>query len=444
MKRLIENLAHRANNEWAPHRYAPWLNSQFPDDVWNCELEGVSFVIDWRIEINGLMLTSPALFELCEIFKAWVVASTEPSSNAGRELNDTGKHIHLKRTLRQIDYIVLHAAQWGIDKYAMRAVTEGDIARMLMAVEECRSDEESHYGWSKRLTDYLVEKGNLLSWRDMRRALSEYPNLWDFSLSDSDGILKALSLPQLKRARAFLWLNGFYNKKMVNGFQFVPSTIRLAREIYKNTLFGCETKSTPTELCLGDSESHVREYPGLEVRTSTEGAATARRCRAQRAGLATLAGLGNFGFDVPSDAISRVLSLGAISVSAYRPQGRYRTPPFAQMMGSLRDCIEFFQEHHTHIFKSYINCIVAARGAKQRPAVFFFRANIVDVLEAKTVQAGVRHWGLAAESFVGSRTHGRRRTPGPEYFSAFRANGGLVELVGVLGKHPTPPPCRSI
>jgi len=432
MKNLIDNLAEKTNADWAPHKHAVWLSSQFEDDVWQGELANIKINIDWRIKVNGRDLTSPDLAELCSIFKAWVIASTEPSSNEGREINDNGKHVRVKRTLRQIDYILLRAVEWGIDKYALRAVTEGNIASMIMSVEKYSTDTESHYEWSTRLSKFLLEKGEQISWQEMRRALVGCPYLWDFTASDEDGILDSLSRSQLKRARAFLWLNGYYRKDMSNGFQYIPKVIQIASEIYRNTLFGCETKPIPTELCLGSSESHVREYPGLSVRTSIQGAATQRRCRAQRASLATLAGLKNFGFNVPFEAITRVLSLGAISVDAYRPGGRYRTPPFEHMMTTLKNCVEFFQEHHEHVFQSYVNCINAAKKAQQSPGKFFLKTDIRDVLEEKTIKSGVKCWGLVAESFIGSRTHYRQRIAEPVYFAAFRANGGLVELVGVL------------
>lgn len=332
--------------------------------------------------------------------------------------------------------MLLHAQGWKLAEFGFRAVTVNDIARMLYAFETYSADETSIYEWDKKLSNFLIQKGAELTPNQISEALSKLPMLSAIELPEEEWTL-SLTYDELVKGRVYAWLNGWYKRDRRLGYEYSPKVKILAEKIYCDTLWGSASKSVFEELCLGRFEPYYREYKGVDVRTSVGEGASERGFRVRKKILLTLPLLSRFGCDVPSQAIEQAVRSWTTIRANFRLPGRFRPPPFWQVIDTLRLGTEFVLRHGYALVASYHNIVRAAAQANISVTSFALEHDVRKYLEPSIVELGVRVWSLRTNISLpmGYPIRGSISSPmaiAETYFFRFRNNEGLIDLLEVM------------
>jgi hypothetical protein len=367
---------------------------------------------------------------LVDLFKSWLVSST---STVGVVAHSQGVNYSLVCcTLGWIDYLLLHAEEFSIEKNGLSYITSDEMKGIFIAVTSDRLRQEAIYDWSNRVVNFLRIKIALADKSELECVLKQIPEL---SSVEDDGALtnaSPMAGEELTLARAWLHKNQFYRigkpHSSVN-YRYSLDSRKLASILLKNTLRGVEgTKSPLLYLNAGPLPTRLREYPMIP--TSEKGqskSCTSDSCdiyRLSAIGLKALKyekGITDF---MPSDAVMEQIE----NLRGDRIDGRYRTLPAPVVFTSIRQAIEFHLRFSQPLTSSFASLVAASNQAKCEieglPAKVFLRA-----LHPQLRKAGVRQW-----TDQRNRSTNGRYLPvasNSDYFVNLRRNVFLLDLVQV-------------
>jgi len=415
---------------------ATWLISDFDDEVWLMDFDGVRRTIEWRVRFGAGMLTDAQYTTIRNLFKSFLIVQTAVTKNNRRVCSDaTAKHL-VACACRIVDYFLLRQDELKIVRYGLRLVGKNDIATLLHRFENGPTDVEAVYDWKATLARWLDAR------LDVHRAHAEllvakHSVFTEISVPQEDWIL-AVEPRKMSLWRAVLWLEGCYNRAKNQNYRFIPSTRKLAATIYAETIAGKTHKPIFEELCLYPIDKYVRECPGVDVRTGTGDGPTPAYLARRRNALDSLILLEAAGFDVPIDALDGAREYKPVSPERMATPGRYRNPPFWQVMDGMRDGLAFCEERGEALLNSYINILAAAKGEEVTPYVLLLGHDIREFLTRGAADMGVTQWCL--RTHAGSLSLGRRyiraregeRWSKEKFYGEFRRGRGLLQNIQVL------------
>lgn len=433
---FLEHLERMANPEIESFQHAPWLLSSYSDSVWKMRFGNIVREADWRVRFGSGLLTDAKYASMRNLFASWVIAQTHPLATNGRMLDDARANQVVARTLRLIDYFLLHQDELQLAKHGLRTLSENDFASLLYRFEIGPTDNEAIYDWPRRLGKWLDEHVHQSS--DAVKTLVErHPVFSEFPIPKEEWML-SVEPERLAEWRAVLWHEGLYNRARKTNYRFSPATTALSQLIYADTIAGKLAKPVFEELCLYPVDKYAREYDGVDVRTAEGEGPGVNYVRERRAIVQSLSTLARVGFDVPVDAIEAVQKSGAIEPEKLCKPGRYRTPPIWQVLDGLKSGTEFTLNFGLDLFDSYANILKAAKDEGVTPYVLTLRHDIRQFLTPGAITMGITQWCL--RSHAGSWSVGKRRLQNrsgvrwekQQFFSEFRRGRGFLQNIQVF------------
>ncbi|KXV13048.1 hypothetical protein CR51_05715 [Caballeronia megalochromosomata] len=416
---------------------ASWLESDFLAPEWNLNFDGVRRKIDWRVHFGEGLLTDPQYSNVLRIFKSSLIAQTDSSTERQRNPSDaTAKHA-VAAACRIVDYFLLHQDALGLSQHGLRLISVDDITNLMYRFERGPTDAEAIYDWTGALSRWLEQKLQL------HRAHAEI-------LVEKHAAFRELSVPieewtlpvdadVLPYWRAALWLEGGYKRAREHvDYRLVPHTKLLASEMYQGTIAGKGSKPVFEELSLYPVEKYLREYPGVSVRTGTGAGPEEHYLGTRRRAVLNWTLLEAAGLEVPADSFEEARNYKPVEPQRIAKAGRFRNPPFWQVMDGMRDGYHYCRDHGKDLLDSYKNILLAAREHDVSPYVLLLNHDIEKFLTTGTRTMGVTQWCLrvrANASHLGKRfLHGRdtERWDKARFFSDFRAGRGLLQNIRVF------------
>lgn len=414
-----------------PYRHSRFLESKFEAPVWQMRT-GTSTLdpIDFRVRLDdGLLLTDPKHRDLLEIFKCWLCVHDHPSACGGR-LNSavTARH-KIQRTLHLIDYLLLNARHFQLADHGLMAMSANDIRGLLIDLGSGPTVNETLYGWSRRLAHLLLEKSALMEQLCVDELVVSVPELG--VPYGNDGDLR-LEEHELVRARAWLWTNGYYRRATTHtGHSWMPDMARLCQDLYTNTLYGKQRKLAVPELFLNETDICIREYPRAPVNArDEEDLPTQRHIAAYVAIIRPLELLALENLKVPVDLLHVIDEPVAGHLFEIKAPGRFRTLPQEAVLSSLRKSIEFLLSYGDLVVDGYLQVMSEWKRSRKTFVEFTRSDEFVHVVPHKLRELGVTQWCI--RPLPDGHRPTLKHIPANVFFSQFRSNKGLYELLQVL------------
>ncbi len=418
------------------YRAAWWLKSDFNDPVWNCEFGRKPFSIDFNVLLeDGSLLTQSKNSKLLEVFKCWMCVQTHYDATGQILIGEDSAFHRVSRILRFIDYFLIHTSRLKLSKFGIEALSSSDIKNFFCELSESRSTTNSLLKWNQKLSEFLKSSALSLTRTELNSIIKDEPDLEIINLDDSERILD-LNDDELISARAFLLSHGLYIQRSASGYRFSPNTVQLAELIYPNTLWAKKyPKPIPEELQFSEIDRYIREYPAVPVRVGIEDQLSFRNLMEWRLTFRTLGLLGELGLPIPKLALNAINDVSFLENISLKSDGRFRTLPQDVVFTSLKNAIEFSLEYGEELVTAYLNLVSEAKKNSTTIATYCYNREITYLLPEKIQNLGIKYWHLAhvMGNIESNPNRGRElRQTSEAYFSRFRANEGLFELLAVL------------
>ncbi|VVE35552.1 hypothetical protein [Pandoraea anhela] len=427
---ILERLESMANPRATDFQAAWWLDSPFSANTWVIRFGEHVQSIEWAVPFGNGCLTDLTHWKMLDTFKSMVTSQTHPAAMRGRICDVPTTQQRVYRAFRLVDFFLLQQEELKLAKYGFDLVTENDFDRLLLRCGVGPTDEEVIYRWTERLAEWLDERVNE-SYDEIILLLNRHKVFSDITIPAEEWTLTK-DPDRLASWRAALWLKGMYRVRSLTNYRFIPFTTKLAEKIYGNTIFGQGRKSIHEELCLYPSERYQREYPAVDVRTIERSKPSWRYVRAWRSTILSMSTLESVGFDVPTDALNALRENSADRHEG-NPSGRYRNPPFWQVLDGIKNGVEFALDHGEALLDSYVNIMEAAKAEKVSPLALIGSNDVQQFLTKGALDLGVTAFCLRGAatgwpSFGGwSEKWDRRR-----FFEDLRNGRGLLQNLHVL------------
>ncbi|WP_322074882.1 site-specific integrase, partial [Burkholderia cepacia] len=137
---------------------------------------------------------------------------------------------------------------------------------------------------------------------------------------------------------------------------------------------------------------------------------------------------------IPESSLAEISSFDIKAAQSLKEDCTVGIVPFDYVKTVVRQAIEFYFSHSSTLFISCTNVIKAAKKSGVSVRKFLNNKPIEPYLNRKARELGIRYWSLNYQmSFVESnpnKTETHREKS--EYFSRFRRNEGLLELIRTL------------
>jgi hypothetical protein len=358
--------------------------------------------------------------------------STRPEFRNGRLLGLEAQTKAIHSTIDCIDCLLLSAERLQLEKYGLEAITNAECCAALDQLLSHPEKAIALYQWPTRVATFLREQIATLPNSDCERAMSECP-LIGADIPDPDDRFTNLDADEIVRARAWLWREGYYTKALrsVDGFFYVPSMTRFIPRLYRNVIGAGRSMPQIPELGLGPGVRACTEYPRARVTAEVAPGTGKKALQQYSEAFRRLGQLREAGIKVANlsgdELDAHVASL------AVRQEGRFRTLPARVVFSLLKHAIHFFLANGSHIVESFLAVAAAAKLKGTSISKFAMTWGIEDLLTPASKRFGIQEWTIES-CFAGS---GVMRNPPKvlspqEYYSRFRANVGLYELLIVL------------
>lgn len=409
------------------YRAAPWRSCAFEDDIWPNELVPA---IDFRVKLDdGRLLTDVAHEELLEIFKTWICIQSHFDTTGGKLLDKCTLRRRICHTITMIDYILLNAARFSLAAHGLQNVTQNDLVGLLLNLSQSSSVANSIYLWPTRLASYLKAKISTLDEPTVGKLLGENPILIQDIPTSSERMLD-LSEREIVLSRAWLWREGYYYDSPSGNFRYCPSTTKLSKIIFANTLGGMHKKVIPPELFLGAIARYYREYPAVPVKSAAEGRMSTKVFPYYVAALRRLGLLSHVSLPVPVSALSGIDELSISRLVDLKDLKRYRNLPQELVLGALRNSIEFSLKYGEDLIASFLNFAREAKRAQLDRRAFGRLTDMRSFLTPGLIKLGITNWSVHdVQTECSPPLQWEDQHPN---FHLIRSNVGLWELLRVL------------
>ncbi|OKB66586.1 hypothetical protein BHU62_12005 [Serratia marcescens] len=418
---------------------AEWLNSQFDDPVWATRIAQNSkkdTIIDFRVRLNdGLLLTHPRHQSLLESIKSYLCLSSHSLTAGGIQLAPRTIEYRIHTAIGVIDYFLLRSERFQLASHGFKSITPHEVTEFMAVLAVDQYSKSNLYAVREELRSYLRFKSQQVTKQDVQRIISKVPGI--AVVDDAGSAHLGLSESEIISARIFLWINGNYKHIPItagnNGhlfFKHQVSPSSIYTEIYHE-----RTLVTPKflglaldELHFDPSEKTFREYPMVPSMAlsgdplPSEAGIDAYRQALKRMEFLKLCGLDH----INPQSLAALENKAFLNQLKMKSNGRYRTLPREVIFSSFRNAVEFYFELGQPIIDGYLTL---AREADSRRCTLgdFSSSEIGRILPQKLRDIGVRVWDLSSD-FRGANRGGGSAL----FFSRFRANEGLFQLVEVL------------
>nr|WP_315231829.1 hypothetical protein [uncultured Albidiferax sp.] len=323
-------------------------------------------------------------------------------------------------------FLINHGA--SIRKYGFKSITGNELIALIRTISASNDIVDQLDSWNYRLSRFLIEGGNSLSNADYFAAIEKEPTIEEITF-DIDESSLGLTVEQVKRARAFLFTAGFYNKQRRDGV-FIPNGAAVYRFIYRDILSTGmpPSKRYAEELTIRERGETQREFEGVSVRTGYDDPRCSPKALSNFTSiLFTAKRLSNIGIGLPLDSIALAESYDPSRTISFKSDGHTKPVPVEHILFSLKNAIEYFYEHAEHLLDSHVKVLVAAKRAGLQPAILDAEYGITSHLRPETAQYGVTAWSLVKAT---GRVPNAVRTP--DFHGALRkGKTALCELVKV-------------
>ncbi|WP_031364359.1 hypothetical protein [Caballeronia sordidicola] len=421
------------------YRDAWWLLSQFEDPVWKLlfpDGHGGNTYIDWAVRFGSGLLTDSKYADTLKIFKTYLIVLTHPVTVGGKPIGDAAARNTVRKGCRIIDYFLLNQGELKLATYGFGVLTENDIANLLYRFERGPDDSEAIYDWTSRLSGWLNQRLHELE-PLAGKLVARHVAFREHAIPAEDWTLKVES-DRLALWKAVLWIEGCYKHGDESGFRFVPHTVSISSKIYPETLVGGGRKPRFEELCLYPIDDYEREYGGINVRTGEGEGPSAKYLRTGCRTVQAMLNLELAGFSLPNDAFQIAQDYKPVAPERMASVGRFRNPPFWQVLDGIKQATAFCAEHGDDLLDSYFNILVAARDENRTCYALLLRHDIRDFLTPGAVAMGVKHWCLRMRSggaYAGKnykRARDMNAWERERFFAEFRHGRGLLQNIRVF------------
>ena len=421
------------------HQYqsATWLLSGFEESVWNCQFEKLKITLDFRIQLeDGSLLTAGKNEILLRTLKSWLCVQTHPSMNGSRPSAPITDYHKVLRALYCCDYLLFRSKRFSLAKFGLTTLTSDDIKNMLWDLASSPTIANSVYQWERTVSDYLKKSITKLTDREIKDCIAQCPEIETIDPQVERGL--QLEDKELVHARVYLWTRGFYNKFATRSeYRHTVNNRLLAKELYANTLWGQKSRPNHEELSFHRQSVYVREFERVPVKSWGEDSITDRTLLSYLPTIRSLGMLTSIQLPIPLTALEATTDRSFLESLPTCGTGRFRTLPYNVVSKSLRNAIEFALKYGDELVTSYVNLAIACKSAGITSLHYFnSRFDVSKFMTPKIKELGVRHWSLhnqfiAVENGNTSKAPDARPLPS-KFFSRFRANEGLFELLEVL------------
>lgn len=420
------------------YQTASWLRSYYKDHKWTCTFGTFTCVLDFRVLLDdSSLLTDPKNEVLLNTLKSWLCVQGHPSLTGYRVNAPVTTRAHFAVVLHVIDYFLINARRFGLAKYGLQTLTADDIKEFLHDLATGSTIEFSIYKWDQRLTEFLKAGGETISDEELDLCLKNNPQCGEFR--DVLAPILALDKTQLLKARVYLWKNGFYEMRArkLDDYRYRPNLKTLCEAIYSETIGGCHPIDTPEELCFGWAQSYARELDGVPVKNYEGNFRSLESLRMYVAAIRSLGLLTSANLPVPHWALEATADQAFLQSLPTRNSGRYKTLPYEVVSRSLKDSIEFVLKYGSSLVDTYLNIAKATKESHLASlSVFTTGKDITQYLTPTLREMGVRYWSLQYHMLCVEKgdtfNNPKAKPPTSEFFSRFRSNQGLYELLEVL------------
>ncbi|CAD6542897.1 hypothetical protein [Paraburkholderia metrosideri] len=420
------------------YRQATWLVSDFDEGVWLLNFGGVRRTIDWRVRFGDGLLTDARHTGTRNLFKSFLVVQTDATLCGGREPVASRANISVAQASRVVDYFLLNQDELKIARNGLSLISKNDVATLMHRYEIGPTDVDAIYDWKSSLSRWLDARLEEVRSRAEQLVDSD-KRFAHIAVPNEEWVLKA-DERKMVLWRAVLWLDGYYNPagKTMN-YKFTPSTTKLSATIYPGTIAGKGPKPVFEELCLNPVDKYVREFPGVNVRTGEGEGPTQSYLSSRGRAVSSFTHLSAAGFDVSVEAFETAREYKPVSPERVAMPGRFRNPPFWQVMDGLKNGIGFCSKHGDEFLTSYGNVLAAAKSEGVTPYGLLLAHDFREFLTPGAIKFGVTQWCLrthAGTVSVGNRylqaRAGKQRWSREKFYSEFRKGRGLLQNIYVF------------
>lgn len=409
-------------------RRAAFLQSGFEENNWRCAFgKSGTFQLDFGICLpSGLRLTQNG--QLLSVFKYWLTASAHDFQGAGYSL--AHQYAMVNATAMWQDYLLLHATEFNLEERGLRALTRDRIRGILEVMTSQRLRQEAIYDWSGRISVFIQDGLRHADYGQLERILDEHPLLR--AIDDEQECCNSLSLEirDIPKARAWLYLNGLYERDSKLGYRYSLKSSRVAAVLYRDTLRGAlGRKSKPAILNADPFHLSVREYP--MVPTSTKGhpsrvtSDSAHYYVTALEALEALRSIPEVREILPPNNVLDSLDDHETS----RQEGRFTTLPADVAFKALREAIEFHLKYGTALASS-ISALLRASKSEGLSIPWLPAERFLAALDPAIRDMGVEYWAVPRRKRLKAGTYAPITTRS-DRFELIREHKGLFELLDV-------------
>lgn len=405
------------------YRAAAWLKTPFESDVWLVTLAS-SFQIDWRIPLgnSGTLLTDTSNALLLETFKSWLIVQTHPDATGRAMYAPRSAYNTIRRALAVIDYLLLQADRFNLHSHGVSAITAGCWKSLLGNLSKSAENTTAIYEWPSRLEAYVMMGAKELSENEKAEAITAFPFL-AADVTAAEDRLTSLSDGAIVDGRIWLWTTGRYRKVGSGEHRFDLDCSRLAREIFAGTLCGMTSSlPVPPEFSLLPGCRFRRELDSVPVTTGSEEIRSRRELSRYIQTISSLQLL-----RTQSLPIHRIEDAELSEMRSHlilKTTGRFRTPPYAVVMTSLRNAIEFALSNGDQIVDAYLTIARRAKRQGITPRALAVALASAGELNLTIGTMHVTQWSIEPDG----KTFRNRDL----FFQRLRHSPGIYELIRIL------------
>ena len=404
-----------------------WLKSDFAAQHWRCEWKrkkskDTIYEINWDITLHdGSKLIENDI--LLNSFKYLLANSTLSAfGDYNDRLAPSSQLRAFNTTLSFIDHIILHGEHYQISHYGLSELSTDDLKLLIDKIALKNDISESLFDWHDKLVEFLLLEIEKTSKEDINKVISAMPGI--SFIDEEQCAVDSFPLPKelVPKARAVLFLKGFYYFNQVKVYKWVPSTRKISNIIYNNTLRQKDIcKSNILILNFNDVQpSFFRELPCSPVANvkyqqpmSENSLREFRRC------------IYNLGIlhdiSLPAPSFETLYEVNNHHTTCSK-QGRFKTLPSNILFDSLKNAIELHLKYGKEIIDSF--CKVAITCKKGDYAFINisdeqFNACLSDKI---SIELGVKQYSTSINE--GATSLGKAL-----YFERFRKHPSLLEML---------------
>lgn len=414
-------------SEALPHTTAPWLFSEFNQNLWVVQTnQKKPYELDWGVRLwDGSLLSDGKNEILLRSLKHLLIISANGVNEEFATLALASQNMRLACASRLIDYLLINAQSYDLVQFGLGALNTDDLKGILNHLASHTHSEDSIYAWHERVSAFCRLQLSSLSDAEAEEIFAKHPSMLEVSDDACEGLTLDIAASDIPKIRAAMMNANLYYGNNHHGYKI--STKVLSERLYLDTLRGRQiAKSALSELSFYPNEkSYKREYPAVKVTTGESEILQFSLYFYYRYTLVNSASLSTLGLPAPANTDTETIQE---YVPTLNDSSRFRSVPSANLLKLFRRSMEFHVEHGRKILNGFIR-VASYCHARNIPMTGLSDSELQKIIGPELVSFGVKKLGLSSRRLTGARS--RRKGDKEQYFQQMRANHGLLELVYV-------------